>query len=787
MTALRQKLLRDGWRLRTQAVAIGLVIACGVATYVMSVSVLHSLERMGRRYYEDYRFADIFAPLTRAPRAVAARLAEIPGVAAAAARVVAEAALDLPDLVEPAAGRLVSIPDEGPPELNRLHLRRGRWPEPDRRGEVLVNEAFAVAHRLAPGDRLQAVLHGRREPLTVTGIALSPEYVYQIRGGDLLPDDLRFGVFWMRERALAAAFDLTGACNDVVLALRPEADAAAVIAAVDGLLAPYGGRGAYGRTEQVSHRYVSDELAQLRGMASVPPAIFLLVAAFVLNVVLGRLIARQREQIATLKAFGYTAREIGTHYLQFALLIAGFGLVLGVAAGAWLGRGMADMYVDFFRFPGQDYRVEPVLVLQVTAVTLAAALLSVAPAVRGVARLAPAEAMRPAAPGDYRPAWLERFGPGDPSGWAGRMVLRQIARRPWRAAFTTTGIALAIAVMILGSFGRDMIGYVVAFQFDAVQRYDFSVGFFEPASPAALAAVAHLPGVLRAEPFRAVPVRLGSGPRSRRTTITGLAADRDLLQVLDPEARPVPLPAAGLLLAEKLAEHLGVTPGDRVAVEVLEGARPVREVEVAATLRDFSGLAAYMNLEAVHRLMREGPRLSGAWLAVDPAAHGEFYRELKRTPRVAGVVSQRASLRRFEAMMAANLLRMRLVNVIFAGIIAFGVVYNAARVTLSERAWELATLRVLGLTRGEVSAVLAGEILLLTAWAAPLGIACGTGLAALALRVLETETQRFPLVIAPATYGAALVTVLSATVLSLLVVRRRINRLDLVGVLKARD
>jgi putative ABC transport system permease protein len=411
----------------------------------------------------------------------------------------------------------------------------------------------------------------------------------------------------------------------------------------------------------------------------------------------------------------------------------------------------------------------------------------VALAVRRVARLAPAEAMRPAAPGDYRPAWLERLGAGPWLGWAGRMVLRQIARRPLRAVFTTTGIALAIAVMILGSFGRDMIGYVIAFQFGAVQRYDFSIGFYEAASPAALAEVARLPGVLRAEPFRTVPVRLVHGARARRTSITGLAADRYLLQVLDAEERPVPLPESGLLLSEKLAEHLGVRPGGRVTVEVLEGPRPVREVEVTATMRDFSGLAAYMDRAALHRVLREGPRLSGALLAVDAAAQDALYRQLKRTPRVASVVSQRASLRRFEAMMEANLLRMRLVNVIFASIIAFGVVYNAARVTLSERAWELATLRVIGLTRGEVSATLAGEILLLTVWAAPLGLACGTGLAALALRVLETETQRFPLVIAPATYGAALVTVLVATVGSLLVVRRRINHLDLVGVLKARD
>lgn len=787
MRALHHKLWRDLAYLKTQALAIALVIACGVATFVMSVSVLRSLEQSRDRYYERYRFAHVFAHLKRAPEALAERFAEIPGVAAVQIRVVAEVTLDLPDMPEPAVGRLVSIPDFAEPALNGLHLRRGRWPEPGERGEVLANEAFAAAHGFVPGDRFTAILNGRREQLTIVGIALSPEYVYQIRAGDLLPDDRRFGVLWMREEPLAAAFDLTDAFNDVALTLMRGASEPGVIQQLDTLTEPYGGLGAYGRSDQVSHRYVSDELSQLRGMALVPPSIFLLVAAFILNVVLNRVIATQREQVATLKAFGYTRRELGAHYLQLTLLIIFSGAALGIAAGGWLGRGLAELYMQFFRFPELEFTLEPSVLVLATAISVVSGGIGVITAIARVVRLPPAEAMRPEAPGVFRPTLLERLGLQESLAQTSRMVLRQIERRPMRAAISVGGIAMAIAVMILGSFSKDIIDYVVAFQFGGVQRYDFTIGFFEPTRHAALHGAAQLPGVQRAEPFRSVAVRMIHGHRSRRLGVMGLPADRDLLRPLDAEERTVVVPPEGLLLSEKLAELLGVHRGETVRLEVLEGKRRTGDVVVAQTLRDFSGLTAYMDLDALNRFLLEGPVISGAFLKTDAAHPDELYRHIKETPRIGSVVSQKAAFRSFEETMAENLLRMRFFNVMFASIIAFGVVYNAARITLSERAHELATLRVIGLTRGEVSAILIGEIAVLTLLAAPLGVVFGHALAAFAVEGLQTETQRFPFVIAPATYAMAVSTVFVAAAVSCLIVRRRIDAFDLVSVLKSRD
>jgi putative ABC transport system permease protein len=787
MSALHRKARRDLWRMKGQALAIALVLACGVATFVMSVSTWRSLARALDHYYETHRFAHVFTHLKRAPNSLADRIAQIPGVDRVETRVVIHITLHLPDMIEPAAGTLVSVPDRAEGRLNALHLRRGRHVDPARRGEVLLHEAFAEAHGLEPGDSIRAIINGRLERLRVVGIALSPEFIYPIRPGDLFPDSKRFGILWMAESQLAPAYDMEGAFNHLAVTLQPGAVEPEVIRRLDLITAPYGGQGAHGRSEQTSHRFVSDEMVQLRAMATVPPAIFLLVAAFLLNVVLGRIIGTQREQIAALKAFGYSRPEIGWHYLQPVLGIALAGSILGAWFGAWLGRGLTAMYLDFFRFPTLAHHVDPGLLVGATAICLAAATLGAFGAVRAAMRLPAAEAMRPEPPPVYRPTVIERMRVQHWFTQSARMVLRELERKPGRALLSTLGIALAIAILILGSFSKDLVDYIVEFQFHRSQRHDVMLSFVEPASPRALHELRALPGVWRVEPFRSVPVRLRAGHRARRVAILGLPDPPQLHRLLEADGTPVTLPEDGLALSELLADLLHVQTGDLLTVEVLEGRRPIRRLQVTARIRDFAGASAYMRLDALNRFLREDRVLSGATLAVDSARLDDFHARLHQTPRIASVSLRRAVLAVFNELMDENLLRMRLINVLFGSVIAFGVVYNTARITLSERSRELATLRVIGFSRADISRVLLGEIAILTVAAIPLGLLLGYGLAALAVQGLQTETLRFPLVVGPGTYGFAVAVTLVGTMLSALVVRRRLDQLDLVSVLKARE
>jgi putative ABC transport system permease protein len=787
MRTIDTKLLRELWQMRWQALAIALVMACGVATAVMSLSTLDSLERTRAAYYERYRFADVFAHVKRAPRSLVSRIVQLAGVEAAEARIVASVTLDVTGLAEPATGRLISVPRWGASRVNVVHIRRGRAIDPRRSGEVLVAEAFATAHGLSPGDRIRAVLNGRLKELVIVGIALSPEYIYSVRPGELLPDDKRFGVLWMGEEDLEAAFDLDGAFNDVALALAPDASEAEVVRLLDRLLDPYGGTGAHGRADQPSYRFLENEMVQLRAMASLPPTIFLSVTAFLLHVVLARLIATQREQIATMRAFGYSRGEIGRHYLGFALAITAVGTAAGLALGARLGYDLTVMYAQFFRFPEFHYVLDPRIALLACGITAASGVLGVWSSVWRAASEAPAQAMQPEPPARYRPSFVERWGAARLLSPEARMVIRHLERQPLRAALSCLGIALAVGILVLGNFTEDTVDYVMDFQFQRVQRHDVMVTFEEPVEGRARHDLAHLPGVIDVESFRSVPVRVRFGPVARRLGLLGLAADRRLFQPLDAQERPIELPAAGVVISQKLAEVLRCQLGDRLQLEVLEGARPVREVPIVRIVSDFLDLNVYMRQDALARLMGEQDAISGAFLAVDPSGADVLYADLKRTPRISGVAIKQAALNSFRQTLAENVLRMKAINVMFAAIVAFGVVFNSARILLAERSHELATLRVLGFTRRETARILFGELVVIAIAAIPLGWACGYAFAGFLTTSLSTEVHRFPLLVSNQTYAFATAVVAVAVAFSLLVVERRLARLDLVSVLKARD
>jgi putative ABC transport system permease protein len=773
--------------MKGQAVAICLVMACGVATFIMSRSAYISLQGAQEAYYERYRFADVFAGVKRAPNDLRERIAAIPGVARVQTRVVVDVTLDVPGRAEPAVGRLVSVPERRTPGLNDLHLRRGRWVEAGRGGEVLVSEGFADANRLNPGDTLRAVINGRLQQLRVVGVALSPEYIFSISPGDLIPDNKRFGIFWMGYEELASAFDMRGAFNDVALTLTPGASEAEARRRIDRLTAPYGGLGAIGRADQLSNRFLTAELRGLRGTALVAPSIFLAVAAFLLNVVLSRQINTQREQIAALKAFGYSGREVGWHYLKLVLVLVAVGAALGTVAGAWLGYQLTRLYARFYQFPVFAYRLDAQVVLLALVISGGASVLGTLGAVRRAARLPPAEAMRPEPPASFKPTVVERLGFGRLLSPATRMILRQIERHPVKTLFSVLGIATATGVLVLGNFMGDAVDNVIETQFSLTEREDVTVTFVEPMPGRALHELEHLPGVRWCEPFRSVAARLRAGHRSRQIGVLGLDPDARLRRVMDVYRRPVPLPPDGVVLSETLAASLGVRAGDMLTVEVLEGERPVRELPVRALLADFAGLAAYLDLGALHRLMREDRVLSGAYLAVDPRQLPTLYAQLKKTPRVAGVAVKRSMLDNFNATVAKNLLIMKFFNVLFAVIIACGVVYNGARIALAERSRELATLRVIGFTRLEISAIFLGELAVLTLAAIPIGFVFGHGFARLMISAQDAELFGMPLVVYRSTYGFAAAVVLAAAVVSGLVVRRRLDHLDLVAVLKMKE
>jgi putative ABC transport system permease protein len=745
VSALDRKLLRDLWRMRGHLLAVALVAASGAATFVTMHGAYEALFQARAIYYRDYRFAEVFARLKRAPESLRPRIEGIPGVAAVATRVMHEATVDVAGFPDPVTGVLLSVPERGRPRLNDLHVRMGRYIVPGRDDEVLVNEAFALQHRLRPGDFVGAVINGRRQRLHIVGIANSPEFVYVLAGAAIFPDDKRYAVIWMGREALAAALDMTDAFNEVSIALSPGASERQVIDRLDVVLAPYGGTQAHGRADQVSHQMLEGEIEQDRVTGIVVPAIFLAVTAFLIHNVLARVVALQRPQIGVLKAFGFPDIVIAAHYAKLALAAVMLGCALGIGLGVYMGHGLAGLYQRFFRLPALDFALSAVTLGTVVTICAGAALAGAWPAVRRVLRMPPAEAMRPPAPATFRPLLVERFGYAHIFSPAARMVLRNLERRPLRALASVVAIALAAAVLIVGQFGMDAIDETVRVQFRAARRDDVRVAFSEPRGMRVRHELAALPGVLYVEPFRVAIVSVRHEHRADRMAIFGLPPRPELQRVLDMEMRELVLPPEGLVLSGGLARKLQATAGTVLDIRFFSGRRLSRRVPVVAVVEEPIGQWAYMDQRALARLMEEDVLASDAYLRVDPRELDRLYARLKALPGVSGIALREATLASFEATIAENLAISLGILIGFATMLAAGVVYNGARIALSEHATTLASLRVLGFRRREVTAILLGEQAVLTLLAIPCGLALGYGLAAWVAELLASELYRLPL------------------------------------------
>ena len=789
MRALNRKLLRDLWHMRGQMLAIAAVIMGGVATLVMSLSTYDSLLGTRDRFYSEYRLADVFANLKRAPDPVAERLAAIPGVERVETAVSSGVKLEVQGFPDPITGLVLSLPDDSQAQLNRLYVKRGRLVQPWSTDEVVISDTFADAHHLRPGDTLTAIIRGKRRRLTIVGVAVSPEYIYQIAPGAMFPDFKRYGVLWMGRHALAAASNMEGAFNQVSLTLARHANEQEVIDRVDAVLAPYGGTGAYGRKDQFSNRFIGEEMKELRTMATLFPAIFLGVAAFLLNVVLSRLIALQREQIAILKAFGYGYPAIAMHYIMMALLMTLLGVAAGVALGAWFGQGLAHIYTaTTFRFPYLDYRLPLGVVLIALGVSTLATVSGTLFSVMRAVRLPPAEGMRPEVPAIYHASLVERLGLKRWLGAPSRMVLRHIGRRPLKSFLTMLGIACACGLMMVGNYQRGAIDFMVDVQFRQAAREDLALALIDPTSGRVLQELAALPGVEHVEGYRDVPVILRNGQYRHRALLLGIQPGGKLHRALDRRLKPVAVPPGGVVLSEHLAHNiLHVKPGDMLTVQVLEGSQPVRQVPVFGITKQYLGISAYMQKSSLNALLHEGDTVTGAYLAVEPGTAAALYAKLHETPRVLGMIANRTAVQSFYATLGAFILFYNLVATLLAVAIGFGVVYNGARISLSERGRELASLRVLGFTRGEIAYILLGELALLSLAAIPLGFLVGIGLVAILVVSFQGELYRLPFILSPENYAMGASVVIASALLSGFLVWLRLGRLHLVAVLKSRE
>lgn len=787
MRALDRKLIRDLRRIWAQCLSIALVLGCGVMVLVLADGAQRSLSETRAAYYDRARFADIFASATRAPRSLLDEIAALEGVMQVEGRIVLPATLDIPGLAEPASAQMLSLPLSGAPALNLPLLRSGRMPDPLRPDEVAVAEPFAAVNGLRNGDQLRVVLKGRQRDLVIAGQVLSPEFIYTIAPAAMMPDDQRYGLIWMGEEALAAAADLDGAFNDLALTLARDTAEPPVIAALDRFLAPYGGTGAHGRDRQTSHAFLENELVQLRAMALWLPPVFLFVAAFLVNMVLARLILLERQQIGLLKAVGYSTTTIAAHYLKMVAGIGALGVVVGWAAGSWLGHAMTGLYGEYFRFPFLLYAPGTSAYIISGSLGMATVMLGAARAVLTSARLAPAVAMSPPAPPSYNRGWVDALGRAAHLRQTTMMILRSLTRWPGRAAVTLFGVMASVAVLVASFFTFDVVDLLMADVFDRSNRQDVTLMLDSPRNAIAVQDALRLPGVVQAEGAMMLPVRVSHLAQSRLLTLQARAPATELSRVLDAEGRAVELPTTGLAIPQSLADTLQVGPGALLTVELLAPPRETWQVPVGAVIRQSMGQDIHMRSDALFARMRQPPQVNVIHMRVDPASLPELHAALKQVPAVAGTTLWPEVRRQFEATVNTSMLTSAAIYTALGMLIVLGVIYNAARIQLSERSHELASLRVLGFTRWEVGYVLVGEMMLLALLGVPLGWAAGYAFAWLISTGLSSDLFSFPMVIGRRTWALSGAVVLATALAAALMVRRRLDHVDLVSALKKRE
>lgn len=787
MSLLDRKLARDMLAMRGQVMTIALVVAAGIAVFVASISTYDSLRAGRDRFYDSARFPHVFVTLKRAPLSIVAQIREIPGIAAVESRIVRDVIVDWPSAALPVSARMVSLTHAGDEPLARLHIRAGAPPEASDTRSVAINEAFAEANAVRPGTDIAVVLNGHLQSFRVTAVALSPEYVYAVKPGVPIPDDRFYAVLWVDRSAAEAAFDMKGAFNDAVVSLVPGADPKQVIDALDRLLEPYGSVGAIARRDQSSNRFLEDELNQQKVMSITIPIIFFGVAAFLLNVVLGRLVTAQREQIAALKALGFPSMPLVSHYLKLVVVVVLIGTAIGIACGYIFGQAMVASYHGFFRLPAVVYEMTPWSVFVGFTISLAAASLGVVTALDSVVRLTPAVAMRPAAPQRFRRAWIEAWLSAGALTPRRVLAVRNFAGRPLRSLFTIIGIALAIPMVVLGLFWRDSIDHMIDIQFNLVERGNAAVTFPHPLDRAVIGDLAREPGVLVAEGLRVVPVRLRAGHRSYLTSVIGLPQGAVLRRPHDVALRPIDVPSDGITLTRRLAERLAVAPGQAVTVEIMEGQRRKADLPASAIVDEAIGMSSYMEIDTLNRLTGEGTVVSAANLLVEPSELPALSRRFKELPVIESVSVKAYTLSSFLEKIAGIVYVSAGILTTFAVIVAIGVVYNSARIALQERAWELASLRVLGFTRGEVAQILFSQFAVEIVLAIPIGLVLSRYAVALIAQFHSSESFQIPGAVEPPTYVMAVAIVLAAAAASAYIVRRRVDRLDLVTVLKTRD
>lgn len=787
MRALTKKLFRDLWNLKIQTLTISIIVTGGLALLISSWSSYESLQNSRQNFYDRYIFADLFAEMKRAPQGIEKKLQNIPGISLVEGRIVIDGLASIQGQDEPAVMRLVSLPASGNSILNKLFLRQGRLPvESAEVSEVVLHEAFAKAHGILPGQFVQVLVEGKHQKLQVVGIGTSPEYIYAISSISVLPDDVHFGLMWVPYKTLSRLSERQDSINSISAVLESNANPQAVIKELDRKLAPYGTLGTYQRKDQLSHRFLEDEMKQQKGTAIVTPVIFLSVAAFLVHIIFSRLISLNRPQIATLKALGMSDKEVSMHFFTLVFCMILLGIIPGILFGVYVGKLFAHIYLEFYHFPNLNYTISARAVIAGVFAGLLPAMMGAWQSISRVFKLTPATAMRPPTPPAFQQNLLDKIIPSGTSP-LNKIILRNLFHRPDRLLMITMGMATSLGILITAMSWGGMVSEFMSTQFQRVQRENIEITFLHPVDLNSLQTLRHKKGVLAVEGYRSVPIRIHHLHLKKEIPLTGIPEKPLLRQSIDTNLRPVPLPEYGILLGRFFSERWKIRKGDTVDIEVLDGRQQKFSIVVSGISDEFFGLSATMKIGDLLALLDEAPGVNRVLLTADPAELTHLYVELKNIPEIGSIVFKNFMYRGFQSTMGNIISVATIILISFALAIGIGVIYNSIRVNFAERSWEMATLEVMGMKKNDVFTIIFLEVSLQVLCSLVPGCFIGHWMTVISFSDIHTETFAMPIIIRLETYAKGIMIVILTLLFCSLLMYRMIGRLNLVDALKARD
>lgn len=790
MKVMTKKMLRTILQTPGQSLAVVMVVLCGTACYITLASAHRNLLLTRDTYYAQYRLADFEIMLERVPVTTLFKVEELAGVRQVRGRIVKDVTLDIEGIDETRVGRVISMPNRRDAVLNDVVILAGRYFTEGMQNEVILSERFAQENGLSVGASIAMSLEGKKYALRIVGLGQSPEYIYMTRSiQDIIPNPERFGILWVPQDFAETAMDMQAACNNIIGSVDDLDQLDQILDEADDLLDSYGVFAKVKKEDQVSNRFISDEIQALGVLAYIIPSIFLGIAALVILVLLNRMVRNERTQIGLLKAFGYSNWAVASHYLQFALLLSVAGSLGGFFVGQLLANMLIRMYVTFvYQIPMLESRIYPEILARALGIATGFALLGALSAAWRAAHIQPAESMRPEAPRLAHRTWIEEFDAlWRRLSFSSKMIVRNVARNRFRSSLNAFAVMVSSGLLIVGFSAIDSMDYLLKFMFEVTQREDVKVGFVSERGKGALYEAARFDHVQLAEPVLEYPFELRAGWRKKDIMIVGLPRNAQLQKLTDDKERVVDIGERGLVLSEYLAEDLGVEVGSMVTLKPLMGrVTGEKRVTVSKIVKQYFGYSGYMNIEALSRVLDEGFAMNAVLLKVEGGMAHELNRKLKDVSGVSSVIVKADSLQGLKDTIAASMDISSAMIVFFAGIIAFSVIYNVTAVSLAERQRELASLRVLGFSNAEVGRIIYHENFLTGVIGLSLGMPFGIVICLWVVRAFDNDLYRLPFYIDPKTLIIANVASILFVGIANFSVRWKIHRLDMVEVLKER-